>query len=40
MQNPNSGKVADVANCASADGTDVRLWPWLNNYCQQWQAQP
>ena len=40
LQNPNSGKVADVADCDSADGTDVRLWTWLNNNCQQWIAVP
>jgi len=29
-----SGKVADVDDCNTADGTDVRLWTWLSNYCQ------
>ena len=32
-----TGKVADVANCGTADGDDVRQWTWLNNNCQQWQ---
>ncbi|MGW0425350.1 RICIN domain-containing protein, partial [Streptomyces sp. NPDC003015] len=38
--NENSGKVADVANCGTTDGTDVRLWTWLNNNCQQWRLVP
>ena len=30
----------ECADCNSADGTDVRLWTWLNNDCQQWSLQP
>jgi len=40
LQNPNSGKVADVADCDGADGADVRLWTWLGNSCQQWMSAP
>ncbi|BCB82375.1 hypothetical protein Pflav_087850 [Phytohabitans flavus] len=32
-----TGKVADVTNCASADGTDIRQWSWLNNTCQRFR---
>jgi hypothetical protein len=32
--------VADVANCGTGDGANVRQWTWLNNNCQQWQLQP
>lgn len=38
--NVNSGKVLDVADCGTADGTAVRQWTWLNNACQQWRLQP
>jgi hypothetical protein len=31
-----SGKAADVANCGTADGADVRQWTSLGNACQQW----
>ncbi|HEU4323627.1 MAG TPA: RICIN domain-containing protein [Roseiflexaceae bacterium] len=34
-----SGKVVDVTNCGTTDGTNVQQWAWLNNYCQQWQFQ-
>jgi hypothetical protein len=40
LVNVNSGKVADVADCGTADGTTVRQWTWLNNACQQWRLQP
>jgi len=40
LVNANSGKVLDVANCATADGAAVRQWTWLNNNCQQWRLQP
>lgn len=32
-----TGKVADVAECASADGADIRQWSWLNNNCQKFR---
>jgi arabinan endo-1,5-alpha-L-arabinosidase len=31
-----SGKALDVANCGTANGTNVQQWSWLNNTCQQW----
>jgi len=34
--NRNSGKVADVANCGTGDGADVRQWASLGNNCQKW----
>ncbi|MEV5160205.1 family 43 glycosylhydrolase [Streptomyces sp. NPDC053728] len=34
------GKVADVADCSTADGADVRQWTWLNNACQQFAFVP
>jgi arabinan endo-1,5-alpha-L-arabinosidase len=34
--NRNSGKVADVANCSTADGADIRQWTSVGNTCQQW----
>lgn len=40
MLNRNSGKVLDVAGCATASGADVRLWTWSDNACQQWRLQP
>ncbi|MFI7640696.1 RICIN domain-containing protein [Nonomuraea sp. NPDC049400] len=39
LVNVATGKVADVANCGTADGVDVRQWSWLNNACQQWSIQ-
>jgi hypothetical protein len=33
----NGGKALDVANCGTANGTNVQNWSWLNNTCQQWQ---
>jgi hypothetical protein len=30
---------ADVADCGTADGVNVRQWAWLGNNCQQWQLQ-
>ena len=38
--NQATGKVADVADCGTADGADVRQWTWLNNTCQQWSLNP
>ncbi|WP_437050232.1 RICIN domain-containing protein [Streptomyces sp. enrichment culture] len=35
-----TGKVADVADCSTADGADVRRWTWLNNACRQWRLTP
>lgn len=32
-----AGKVADVTGCASADGTDIRQWSWLNDNCQKFR---
>ncbi len=40
LVNQATGKVADAANCGTADGTDVRLWSWLSNPCQEWSVQP
>lgn len=34
--NRKSGKVADVYNFGTADGTNIQLWPWLNNTAQKW----
>jgi len=30
-----SGKSLDIANCATANGTNVQQWSWLNNNCQK-----
>ncbi|GAA3496956.1 hypothetical protein GCM10019016_040570 [Streptomyces prasinosporus] len=35
-----TGKVADVADCSTADSADVRRWTWLNNACRQWRISP
>ncbi|QBR09547.1 hypothetical protein D7Y56_28680 [Streptomyces sp. S501] len=35
-----TGKVADVADCSTADGADVRQWTWLDNTCQQFTLVP
>ena len=40
LVNRSSNKSLDVADCGSADGTDVRQWAWLDNACQQWQVTP
>jgi hypothetical protein len=40
LVNQATGKVADVADCGTADGTDVRQWSWLGNTCQQWSVRP
>ena len=29
-----------MADCGTADGTDVRQWTWLNNTCQQFKLVP
>jgi alpha-L-fucosidase len=34
--NRKSGKVADVYNFGTANGTNIQLWPWLNNTAQKW----
>jgi putative hemolysin len=34
--NRNSGKVADVENCGTADSVNIRQWTSLGNTCQQW----
>jgi alpha-L-fucosidase len=34
--NRKSGKVADVFNFGTADGTNIQLWHWLNNTAQKW----
>jgi len=34
--NRNSGKVADVENCGTANSVNVRQWTWLSNNCQRW----
>ncbi len=31
-----SGKVADVYNFGTVDGTNVQQWTWLGNSCQKW----
>ena len=40
LVNQASRKALDVADCGTADGTDVRQWAWLDNTCQQWQVTP
>ncbi|NEY31189.1 family 43 glycosylhydrolase [Streptomyces sp. PRKS01-65] len=35
-----TGKVADVADCSTADSADVRQRSWLDNACQQWRLVP
>lgn len=30
-----SGKSLDIANCGTANGSNVQQWSWLNNTCQQ-----
>ncbi|MFC8191598.1 RICIN domain-containing protein [Cellulomonas sp. NPDC057328] len=40
LVNRATGKVLDVADCGTADGTDVRQWAWLNTACQQWRIAP
>ncbi|KAB8145980.1 family 43 glycosylhydrolase [Chloroflexia bacterium SDU3-3] len=39
LVNRNSGKLLDLENCATADGTNVRQWSDLNNSCQRWSFQ-
>ncbi|MER7837738.1 RICIN domain-containing protein [Streptomyces sp. NPDC096040] len=34
--NRKSGKVADVYNFGTANGTNIQQWPWLNNTAQKW----
>ncbi|MEU0412892.1 RICIN domain-containing protein [Streptomyces griseorubiginosus] len=34
--NRKSGKVADVYNFGTSNGTNIQLWPWLNNTAQKW----
>lgn len=34
--NRKSGKVVDVFNFGTADGTNIQQWPWLNNTAQKW----
>ncbi|WP_199788650.1 RICIN domain-containing protein [Streptomyces sp. 351MFTsu5.1] len=34
--NRKSGKVADVFNFGTANGTNIQQWPWLNNTAQKW----
>ncbi|KOV78544.1 alpha-L-fucosidase [Streptomyces sp. NRRL WC-3618] len=36
LVNRNSGKVADVYNLGTANGTNIQQWPWLNNTAQKW----
>lgn len=35
LRNRHSNKVADVAFCGYADGTNIGQWAWLNNDCQK-----
>ncbi|MFD0773982.1 family 43 glycosylhydrolase [Streptomonospora algeriensis] len=37
LVNHASGRSLDVAECGSADGTDVRQWTWLDNACQRFR---
>lgn len=37
LRNRHSNKVADVAFCGYADGTNIGQWGWLNNDCQKFQ---
>ena len=39
LTNRNSGKVADVAGQATADGSRVKQYPWNGGNNQQWQFQ-
>jgi hypothetical protein len=39
IENRNSAKVLDVANCGTGDGANVQQWTWLSDNCQQWQLQ-
>lgn len=34
--NRKSGKVVDVFNFGTANGTNIQQWPWLNNTAQKW----
>lgn len=36
ITNRNSGRVLDVANCATTDGANVQQWTNLGNSCQSW----
>lgn len=36
IANNNSGRVLDVANCATSNGTNIRQWVWGNVACQRW----
>lgn len=39
--NRKSGKVADVYNFGTANGTNIQQWPWLNNTAQKhWAVTP
>ncbi|MFF3819376.1 RICIN domain-containing protein [Streptomyces bluensis] len=40
LVNAATGKVADVADCGTGDGVDVRQWSRLNNTCRQWRIVP
>jgi GH43 family beta-xylosidase len=35
-----TGKVIDIANCLSANGTRAQQWIWLNNFCQKFRLLP
>ncbi|MEU7908743.1 RICIN domain-containing protein [Actinoplanes sp. NPDC049118] len=40
MANRANGKVLDVTNCGTANGTAVRQWAALGNTCQEWRITP
>ncbi|MFC0528970.1 family 43 glycosylhydrolase [Phytohabitans kaempferiae] len=40
LVNRSTRKVLDLADCGTADGTDIRQWAWLDNNCQQWRLAP
>jgi len=37
LVNRSTRKVLDLADCAGADGADIRQWAWRDNNCQQFQ---
>ena len=40
LTNVNSGKLVTPANCGTANGTGINLWPSLGSTCQQWDIKP
>ncbi|WP_067831390.1 family 43 glycosylhydrolase [Actinomadura kijaniata] len=39
LTNVGTGRVLDVADCGTADGTNVRQWSWLDNACQRFRPE-